>query len=116
MAFDPQRISQRATEIINDESHSLFLSHVSSWEIALKYTSGKLILPTSAGDWVPSRRAFFGIQPTTISEEVIFQTCNLSALHRDPFDRLLASHALAGDYTLISPDAKLDLFGVKRIW
>jgi len=36
--------------------------------------------------------------------------------HRDPFDRLLVSQALERDLTLVSNEAKLDAYGVKRIW
>lgn len=36
--------------------------------------------------------------------------------HRDPFDRLIAAQAIAGDLLVLSSDTKLDGFGVRRLW
>ena len=36
--------------------------------------------------------------------------------HKDPFDRLLAAQALSEGVGIVSNDAKLDQFGVSRIW
>jgi len=40
----------------------------------------------------------------------------LVAEHRDLFDRMIAAQALALDVGVISPDAQLDQFGVRRMW
>jgi PIN domain nuclease of toxin-antitoxin system len=36
--------------------------------------------------------------------------------HRDPFDRMIAAQALAGDLPILSSDSELDVFSVRRIW
>lgn len=36
--------------------------------------------------------------------------------HRDPFDRLIVSQALAEAIPLVSTDQGLDAYGVERIW
>lgn len=36
--------------------------------------------------------------------------------HRDPFDRMLVSQCLAEGMPLISVDAKLDPYGIHRLW
>ena len=36
--------------------------------------------------------------------------------HRDPFDRLLVAQALVEGVPLVSADAKLDTYGITRIW
>jgi hypothetical protein len=36
--------------------------------------------------------------------------------HRDPFDRMIAAQALAGDLPVLSNDPKLDVFSIRRIW
>ena len=36
--------------------------------------------------------------------------------HRDPFDRMLAAQALARDLPVVSADAVLDAYGIRRIW
>lgn len=40
----------------------------------------------------------------------------LVAEDRNPFDRMLASKALSLDIPILSPDAQLDRFMVRRIW
>ena len=40
----------------------------------------------------------------------------LTGVHRDPFDRMMAAQALSGDLLVLSNDAKLDSFGVRRLW
>ena len=36
--------------------------------------------------------------------------------HRDPFDRPLAAQALAEQIAIVSADARLEQYGVERIW
>src|SRR5258707_1183709 len=36
--------------------------------------------------------------------------------HRDPFDRLLIAQALTEKVSIVSDDAKLDAYGVTRLW
>jgi PIN domain nuclease of toxin-antitoxin system len=40
----------------------------------------------------------------------------LNGEHRDPFDRMLSAQSLIEGIPLLSKDAKLDQFGIARIW
>jgi PIN domain nuclease of toxin-antitoxin system len=40
----------------------------------------------------------------------------LVGTHGDPFDRMIAAQAIAGDLLVLSNDAKLDAFRVRRLW
>jgi PIN domain nuclease of toxin-antitoxin system len=40
----------------------------------------------------------------------------LTAQHRDPFDRMIATRALASDIPILSADSRLGAFGIRRIW
>jgi PIN domain nuclease of toxin-antitoxin system len=40
----------------------------------------------------------------------------LAGDHGDPFDRMIAAQALAGDLPVLSNDPKLDCFSIRRIW
>jgi PIN domain nuclease of toxin-antitoxin system len=51
-----------------------------------------------------------------ISAETALRAGRFTAEHGDPFDRMIAAQALALDIPVISIDAKLDQFGVRRIW
>jgi len=40
----------------------------------------------------------------------------LPAVHDDPFDRLLAAHAIEEGATILSPDDPLSALGAARLW
>ena len=44
------------------------------------------------------------------------QLMKLEFHHKDPFDRLIISQALAEKVSIISNDECFDKYGIKRIW
>ena len=116
LAFDPGRLSPAARDVLDDPTTVRALSQVSVLEIVLKYRVGKLPLPLPPDRWIPSRREFFQLEDFPMTERVIFRSGLLPAAHEDPFDRLLAAHAIESGSTLLSPDTKLSLLGAARIW
>jgi len=116
LALDPDRISEAAASTINDTSIELVLSQVSVMEIAMKHHSGKLPLPDAPQIWIPSRRDYFKLVDLPITEDVIYRSGQLPDGHKDPFDRLLAAHAIETGSILLSPDRPLSDLGASRIW
>jgi PIN domain nuclease of toxin-antitoxin system len=116
LALDPKRISKLATELINDESVELMLSQVSVMEIVMKFRTGKLPLPEAPHLWIPTRREFFKLEDAPLSETIILRSGQLPDVHNDPFDRLIAAHAIESSATLLSPDSPLSSLGASRIW
>ena len=116
LALEPERLSKPARKLIDNPSNELFLSDVSVLEIVLKYTAGKLPLPKNPREWIPSRRAFFGLESLGIDETAIFRAGDLPLVHADPFDRLLAAHAIESGLTILSPDTPLSALGAARLW
>ena len=57
-----------------------------------------------------------GCAPLAIDAASALRAGRLAGEHRDPFDRMIAAQALAGDIPVLSADAKLNAFGVRRIW
>jgi len=88
----------------------------SAWEIATKVRLGKL----------PGAEAFerdfldivddAGYTLLVIDAGSVLRAGRLSSEHCDPFDRILAAQALADGIPILSTDAKLDSFGIRRIW
>jgi PIN domain nuclease of toxin-antitoxin system len=52
----------------------------------------------------------------SIGTDIALRAGRLVGAHGDPFDRIIAAQALALDITILSLDARLDQFGVYRIW
>ena len=115
LALQPDRLSPAARLKI-DDSHRLFFSMASLWEIAFKNSSGRLPLPAAPRAWLPSRMEFFQVELMPLAGEVIFLSGELPRVHRDPFDRLLAAQAIHSSMPVISPDQPLSKLGAKRIW
>ncbi len=116
LATEPARLSTAAAEAMDDEANERFLSDVTLWEISLKYFAGKLPLPETPRDWIPKQTAFFDLQPLAIDTEAIFRSGELPAVHRDPFDRLLAAQAIGGSFRFVTVDKAFDDLGVDRLW
>lgn len=116
LAFEPGRISAAARNILDDPGTVRRLSQASVLEMVLKYRAGKLPLPEPPDVWIPSRREFFQLENLPLDERVIYRSGNLPEGHDDPFDRLIAAHAIESGSTLLSPDTPLSLLGAARIW
>ena len=52
-----------------DPANEIFLSVVSTWEIAVKYSLGTLRLPAPPIDFIPSQREVHGIATLPFTEE-----------------------------------------------
>ena len=94
----------------------ILVSAATAWEIATKVRVGKLPgaekLEKNSVDLMEDA----GYTLLAIDTESALRAGRLVAEHRDPFDRMIAAQALSLDIPVVSPDSKLDLFGVRRIW
>ena len=80
-----------------------------------KYRAGKLTCPQPPEKWIPSRRAYFQIKDLPLDELLIYRSGKLPDVHRDPFDRLIAAHAMQAASKVISADTKLGLLVASRL-
>jgi PIN domain nuclease of toxin-antitoxin system len=112
----PSALSQQARETIADENNVVLVSAASAWEISTKVRAGKLPgAEKLERDYLEVSEAA-GYKQLAIDTEAALRAGRLVAEHRDPFDRMIAAQALALDVAVISPDAQLDQFGVRRMW
>jgi PIN domain nuclease of toxin-antitoxin system len=112
----PSRISRNARDVMADSRNDVFLSAVTSWEVAIKAASGKLHLPEPPDLFVPRRMAAQGLRPLAVSHEHALAVFGLPPHHRDPFDRLLIAQAKVEEMTLISADRMFDRYPVQLLW
>jgi len=112
----PGSLSRRGAAIVADEKNQILVSAASAWEIATKVRLGKL-----PGAEVLEREFLAvmeeaGYTLLPIEAAAALRAGRLVAEHRDPFDRVLAAQALEEDMPILSADAQLDAFGVRRLW
>lgn len=110
------KISKRALKILEDPSHTLHLSAASLWEIAIKYSLGKLSLEDHPERWLPDVVTQMGLKPLSIAQHHSLALAQLPWHHRDPFDRLLVVQAKSEGLTLVSPDRLLKRYKVPLLW
>jgi PIN domain nuclease of toxin-antitoxin system len=114
--WEPQRISPKAREEIADLSNEVFLSAVTSWEVAIKAAAGKLKLPEPPALYVPSRMAAQRLRPLPVTHPHALAVFELPVHHRDPFDRLLVAQAKLDDLVLVTADRFLEKYSVEILW
>ncbi len=112
----PERISRKGRDVLADLSHEVFLSAVTSWEVAIKSAAGKLDLPEAPGTFVPRRMADQSLRPLLISHQHALAVFGLPDHHRDPFDRLLIAQANLEDMVLITADRMIEKYPVHVLW
>ncbi|MFN0279580.1 MAG: type II toxin-antitoxin system VapC family toxin [Pyrinomonadaceae bacterium] len=106
--LEPKRFKLSAKTFFQESNNKEFyLSHVSSWEIAIKYGIGKLKLPKPPEELIREILFLSGYEQLPIRLHHIFGTYSLPLIHRDPFDRLLVSQAKEEKMTLLTTDKNL---------
>ena len=109
---EPRLLSRAASEALHNRSNTVLVSAVTSWEIAIKYSLGRLPLPEPPGVFIPSRIRRDGFEPLVVTHEHALGVERLPLIHRDPFDRLLISQALSEDAVLVTDDKAIRRYDV----
>jgi PIN domain nuclease of toxin-antitoxin system len=112
MLTAPERLDAHRS-LLEDPSSTLLLSAASSWEIALKYASGRLPLPEPPERYVPARMRTTQTEPLPITHAHTLAVGALPLHHRDPFDRLLVAQAQLLGIPLLTADAALQDYDVE---
>lgn len=112
---DASRLSRRAHTILANRDNSILISAAVGWELAIKVNLGKLKPPSILDglDRLLAREAFSEL-PITL--ETAVRAGLLPPHHRDPFDRILVAQAQSLKIPILSADAILDRYDVKRLW
>jgi PIN domain nuclease of toxin-antitoxin system len=110
------RLSKISREVISSEDVLPLISLVSIWEMAIKLSSGKLILNFSIETLLKEIFPENKLVLLHIESSHVAQIVNLPLHHRDPFDRMLIAQAMVEDMPIISADGRFDAYAVTRIW
>lgn len=119
--MEPEKISEKVLEILQDESNNIFISSMSFWEMAIKYQNKKLNLGRIHPLHLPhiaEQYDFTILNPQTYDYVSIAQI-PLKENHHDPFDRMLIQQAIRNDLVLISNDEKFRQYeenGLQLMW
>ena len=109
-------LTPAARSAIEDLQSEKLISAASYWELAIKVSLGKFRLPRPYADFIEHAIRGQGFSVLPIAESHAAVVSEIPFHHRDPFDRLLVAQALAENIPLVSADAALDRYGVRRLW
>jgi PIN domain nuclease of toxin-antitoxin system len=112
----PDRLSPKAIEMIESADNKIVLSVISTLEIAIKASIGKLHLPEPAHDFVYSQMAALSMTSLPLYLSHSLRVAELPLHHRDPFDRLLVAQAQIERIPLMTADEALAAYDVEIIW
>ena len=113
----PDLIGDAARRMIEpDAQNTILVSPVSAYEVAYKVARGKWPEAQRLADHFEQALTDTGFQLVPLTVTAAVRAGRLVDTHRDPFDRLLVATAIELDAALLSADAALDSFGVRRIW
>ncbi|MBI3492044.1 MAG: type II toxin-antitoxin system VapC family toxin [Acidobacteria bacterium] len=115
MTLSPDRLSPKARSLVERGGDELYLSAASAWEIAIKYSVGKLRLPEPPGRYVPSRLEALRVVPLPIEHSHALHVATLPRHHRDPFDRVLIAQAQMENLQILTADPLFAAYDVTTI-
>ena len=115
LAGDPA-LSTEAQRAIADQSHTVFFSAASAWEIATKHRLGKLARAAILARDIAGAAQSQGFDELPIRLRHAQAAGELRAAHKDPFDRMLIAQAMLENLCLVSNENLFDDFGIQRLW
>lgn len=117
---EPEKLSEKAREILLRPDTHVVVSAVNLWEISLKYRLGKLEMTHLVPEQIPGICKLMDIEVLPLEPESCATYHQLPpGFHKDPFDRMLIWLAIRKGYILISKDQVLgeyEAIGLSVVW
>jgi PIN domain nuclease of toxin-antitoxin system len=114
-------LSEKVIHEIKNPNNEILVSAVSLWEIALKYSIGKLIMDSYEIKKIPEYCEEIGFELIPLEPVDALNSLYLPQknTHKDPFDRMLIYQCIKNEYIFVSRDIKIKIYkedGLKYIW
>lgn len=102
-------------KIVENPENETFLSVASIWEMAIKVSTGKLVLNMPIEKLIDFAVSD-GFLTLPVHGAHALGVSKMAFHHKDPFDRLLIAQSLAYSMPMLSTDVIFDEYGVNRVW
>ncbi|MDL5049109.1 type II toxin-antitoxin system VapC family toxin [Oscillatoria amoena NRMC-F 0135] len=112
MLSSPERLNSRVAARLRDPRNSVFVSAISSVEIAIKRGLGKLQAPDNLSLQIEKR----GLLELPFQYRHGETLSSLPPHHADPFDRMLIAQAVVEELTLVTHDRKMEPYPIHCLW
>lgn len=114
-AIRPERIASWARSLLVNTSNKVLVSAATLYEIGIKVRNGRLPDAVEFERNLVENIERMGFDLVSLNARVMMRASRFPAEHADPFDRMIAAQAIELDLELLSVDAHLDAFGVRRL-
>ncbi len=114
--LEPEKLSRRSLELLEDPDNKLLVSVASAWEISTKFRLGRLDGAKSVVRHYQQALSGLGAESLPITNAHALLAGSWPMDHKDPFDRMLAAQAHLGSFPIVSADIILESFGCTRFW
>lgn len=111
-----EKIGEAGLRVLEDGASEVYLSVVSSWEIAIKARLGKYKLPQTPDRYVPRKLDQQGIRPLPVALDHSLKVFSMPLYHHDPFDHLLMAQAILEGMVILTSDRVFEKYPVDVIW
>jgi len=108
-------LSSGAVKLLEDPDLPIFFSAASAWEIAIKWSKGRLELPAPPAEVANNIVAAGGLSVLSVTHADALSVAELPFHHKDPFDRLLIAQAKRHGLRLMTGDQIIERYDVDVI-
>jgi PIN domain nuclease of toxin-antitoxin system len=117
---NPEILSSFAAKAIDHavKENGIIISSISTWEIALLVSRGRLKLSIDVRDWVRKTEGLPFVRFVPVDNTISLRSVSLpDPFHADPADRIITATAMTMGLPLVTKDEKiLEYRHVKTIW
>ena len=111
---DSPKLPAKARELILDPGNRMFVSDVSTWEVAMKHVAHPDKIPSSAERFIAlCREAGYLRLPLSPEAVIAYERLDIEraeGVHKDPFDRMLIAQSKTAKMLLVTHDRNLSLY------
>jgi PIN domain nuclease of toxin-antitoxin system len=111
----PESIKPWARDLLTDFDNEILVSAASLYDISQKVRKGKLPEAVVFESDLVENIEDLGYTLLALEPEVMVRAARFDDSHADPFDRMIAAHAIHLNLPVLSTDDRLDAFGVRRL-
>lgn len=115
IAGDAQ-LDSHARSLIEDMGNERFLSVASVWEVTIKASLGRLVVPMPPSALIRDHVWANAIVLLAVIPEHLDVLHGLPYHHKDPFDRLMIAQAFQEGMVLLTKDQALSAYDVQVAW
>jgi len=109
------RLPDTTLRLIESPDNNCFVSIASLWEMAIKFSLGRLNLNAEL-DKVFNIISETGFELLPITTTQILLNAELPFHHSDPFDRILIAQAIAENLKIVSKDGQFQNYPINLVW